>query len=219
MTFLDAQSVADYLKSHPEFFERHTELLGEIFLPHPHDGRAIPLAERQILALRERTRQLEGKLTQLVKFGSENDTLSEKMHRLTLATIAAPDLATAIQVLEHSLWEDFSVPYVGLRIWQQTLREAQLPALEAVSQELKDYAATLGQPYCGTEPPVDVTAWVGTPEASSYALVPLRTRGTFGLLVLGSSDPNRFYAEIGTLYLTRLGELASMSLQRFLKAD
>ena len=40
----------------------------------------------------------------------------------------------------------------------------------------------------------------------------------FGLLVLGSSDPNRFYAEIGTLYLTRLGELASMSLQRFLKS-
>lgn len=219
MSLTDAQSVADYLKTHPEFFEAHPELLGEIFLPHPHDGRAIPLAERQILALRERTRQLEGKLTQLVKFGSENDTLSEKMHRLTLATIAALDLATGVQVLEHSLWEDFSVPYVGLRLWAQPLKDVRLPVLEAVNQELKDLAATMGQPYCGTEPPADVTAWVGTPEASSYALVPLRTRVTFGLLVLGSSDPNRFYAEIGTLYLTRLGELASMSLQRFLKAD
>lgn len=219
MTLLDTQTVADYLKTHPEFFERHPELLGEILLPHPHDGRAIPLAERQILALRERTRQLEGKLTQLVKFGSENDTLSEKMHRLTLATIAASDLATSVQVLEHSLWEDFSVPYVGLRIWSQPLKEQRLAVLEGVSQELRDYATALGQAYCGTEPPAEVTAWVGTPEASSYALVPLRTRGTFGLLVLGSSDPNRFYAEIGTLYLTRLGELASMSLQRFLKAD
>jgi len=219
MTMLDAQTVADYLKSHPEFFERHPELLGEIFLPHPHDGRAIPLAERQILALRERTRQLEGKLTQLVKFGSENDTLSEKMHRLTLATIAAPDIATSVQVLEHSLWEDFSVPYVGLRLWAQPIRDVHLAAFDAVSAELRDHAATMGQPYCGTEPPEEVMAWVGTPEASSYALVPLRTRSTFGLLVLGSSDPNRFYAEIGTLYLTRLGELASMSFQRFLKAD
>lgn len=219
MTQLDANIVAEFLKTNPEFFDRHADLLAEIYLPHPHDGRAIPLAERQILALRERNRQLEGKLTQLVKFGSENDTLSEKMHRLTLATVAAPDLPTSLKVLEHSLWEDFSVPYVAVRIWGEPLKDTQLVELESVPDEVRDYAATLNQPYCGTEPPVGVAAWLGAPEASSYALVPLRTRATFGLLVLGSSDPNRFYAEIGTLYLTRLGELASMGMSRYIRAN
>jgi uncharacterized protein YigA (DUF484 family) len=35
------------------------------------------------------------------------------------------------------------------------------------------------------------------------------------MLVLGSEDVLRFYPEMGTLYLKRLGELASAALLRF----
>jgi len=53
----------------------------------------------------------------------------------------------------------------------------------------------------------------------SYAFMPLRTSHTFGLLGLGSDDPQRFFAGKGTLYLTRLGELASVATARYLPAD
>ena len=36
-----------------------------------------------------------------------------------------------------------------------------------------------------------------------------------GLLVLASEDPARFYADMGTVYVRRLGELTSASLARF----
>ena len=54
------------------------------------------------------------------------------------------------------------------------------------------------------------------------ALIPLRhgaAEGCFGLLVLGSPDPTRYSAEMGTDFLIRIGELASASLSRLLPAS
>ena len=50
----------------------------------------------------------------------------------------------------------------------------------------------------------------------SFAFMPLRTAHTFGLLALGSPDAQRFHAGMGTLYQTRLAELASVATARFL---
>jgi uncharacterized protein YigA (DUF484 family) len=50
----------------------------------------------------------------------------------------------------------------------------------------------------------------------SFAYVPLRADRVFGLLILASEDPQRFYPEMGTLYLKRLGELVSTGLGRYL---
>ena len=65
---------------------------GKIKIPDPHDGRAIPIAERQLTQLRQRNRILEAKLAELITFGEENDTISERMHRITLALISASSL-------------------------------------------------------------------------------------------------------------------------------
>ena len=37
----------------------------------------------------------------------------------------------------------------------------------------------------------------------------------FGVVALASEDPKRFYPEMGTLYLARIGELVSHALWRF----
>ena len=45
--------------------------------------------------------------------------------------------------------------------------------------------------------------------------MPLRRDDTtFGLLALGSEDPERFYPEMGTLYVNRIGEMISAALVR-----
>src|SRR5690349_6412355 len=110
---MDADEVAKYLKQHPQFFEDYADVMAEIFVPHPHGGHAIPIAERQIITLRERNQELEARLRELVRFGTENDATSEKLHRSTLALFAAPDLETTLGVLYQSLREDFNVPYVA----------------------------------------------------------------------------------------------------------
>ena len=62
MSALFPEDVADYLKNNPGFFEQYADLMAQIFLPHPHGGRAVSLAERQMLTLRDKNRQAESKL-------------------------------------------------------------------------------------------------------------------------------------------------------------
>jgi uncharacterized protein YigA (DUF484 family) len=214
---MDASAVADYLKQHPEFFEEYADVVAQIFVPHPHGGHAIPLAERQILALRDKNHELENKLRELIRFGTENDAIGEKLHRATLALFAAPDLETTLAVLYHSLKEDFDVPHVAARLWGRVPEQSYLPELAATSAEVRGYAEHLGAPYCGPSAAFETREWFESADAlASFAYLPLRTAQTFGLLALASEHSERFHPGMGTLYLTRLSELASVAAARFL---
>ena len=214
---MDAPAVAEYLKQSPQFFADYADLFAEIFVPHPHGGHAIPIAERQIITLREKNADLEGRMRELIRYGAENDAIGEKLHRSTLALFAAPDLDTTLAVLYESLRDDFGVPQVAARLWHKVTEQSYLPELAATSEELRDYADRQGAPYCGPAAPFEARGWFDAPDAClSFAFLPLRTSHTFGLLGLASEDPKRFVAGMGTVYLTRLGELASVATARYL---
>jgi uncharacterized protein YigA (DUF484 family) len=214
---MEARDVEQYLREHPAFFEEHADAIAEIFVPHPHGGHAIPIAERQILTLREKNAELTAKLSELIRFGSENDATTERLHRSTLALFAAPDLETTLAVLDHSLREDFAVPQVAVRLWGRVPEQSYLPELAATSVEVREHAASLEAPQCGGVPVAESRDWLeGEDAATSYAYLPLRTGTTFGVLVLASPDPQRFHAGMGTVYLARLAELASVAIARFL---
>ncbi len=217
MQRMDANDVARYLKENPRFFEDYADQIAEIFVPHPHGGHAIPIAERQIVTLRERNGELEAKLAELIEHGRENDDISEKLHRSTLALFASPDLETTLAVLYHSLADDFGVPHSASRLWGKVPEQSYMPELAAASAELRDYADGLGAPYCGPAAPFETREWFEAGDAcQSFAFLPLRTARTFGLLGIASEDPQRFHPGIGTMYLTRLAELASVATARYL---
>ena len=214
---IDASAVADYLKQNPGFFEDYADVVAEIFVPHPHGGHAIPLAERQMLALRDKVYGLEQQLRELIRHGNENERIGEKLHRSTLALIAAGDLETTLAVLAHTLREDFGVPDVAIRLWPAHAVDSALPELAEVAPEMRDYVNHLRGPYCGVEPPSHAHAWfAGDAERKSFAFLPLRTDQTFGVLALASADAGRFDDAMGTMYLLRLAELASVAISRFL---
>ena len=219
---MKAEDVVRYLQDHPGFFEDYAEILAQIYIPHPHGGRAIPIAERQILTLREKSRTLEGKLAELIQFGEENDAIGERIHRLCLALLPAGDLHAMLRALYYNLREDFLVPHATLRLWYPQPVPGALAGSEfgEVSEELRKYASGLEHPYCGGEAHPEVLTWFGETAAQlrSAACVPLRDAGKActGMLALASEDPRRFYPEMGTLYLLRLGELVSAALDRYL---
>jgi hypothetical protein len=210
---MNADDVAQFLRSHPQFFDQNPALLESIYVPHPHGGRAIPLTERQIVSLREKVRLLEGKLGELIQFGEDNDAIGEKVHRLSLALLGARDFGAAAGALYFHLREDFAVPHVALRIWgREGLGGA--PEADAVDPALRDKAEAMGAPQCGQAAGNPFLALFRDAQehVRSVALVPLGQTRTIGLLGLGSEDPQRFYAEMGTLYLRRIGELTAAAL-------
>ena len=207
---MNEDDVATYLRLNPQFFDQHPELLEKIHVPHPYGGRAIPLAERQTLALREKAKLLEGKLGELIQFGEENDVISEKVHRLAVAIAGARDFPALAQSLYFHLREDFAVPHVAMRVWGKSV-PVDFEEAAAVGEAERRQAATMAVPQCGPAAGSGFAAWFGeaAEHVRSLALVPLGQTAVFGLLLLGSEDPQRFYPEMGTLYLRRIGELCA----------
>ena len=213
------EEAAAYLKEHPEFFEQYADLLSEIYIPHPHGGRAIPISERQILTLREKNRQIESKLREVIQFGEENDAISEKVHRLSVALLAASNIRGVLHAVYLNLRDDFAVPHVALRIWGAN-SHAELPEVKPVSDASREFAASLAGPHCSGHAMADTAGLFGDASAHlrSFSYLPLRDGETFGLLTLASEDPQRFYPEMGTLYLKRLGDLVGSAIARYLKS-
>jgi len=215
---LNAEAVAEFLTEHPEFFEDKPGLLEAIVIPHPHGGRAISLAERQQLQLREKNKLLESKLRELLQFGEENDAIGEKVHRFSLALLSARTLESLLPTITLSLRDDFAVPHVALRVWAMPAQATDQAEFTDVSSDLKALADGLVRPYCDTVAPFEVASWFGAAAEllKSFAVVALRAENVFGLLVMASEDAQRFYPEMGTLYLKRIGELASVALMPYI---
>jgi uncharacterized protein YigA (DUF484 family) len=207
---MSPDDVARFLRMNPKFFEQHPELLDTIRVTHPYGGRAIPLAERQTVALRDKARLLESKLGELIQFGEENDAISEKVHRLSTALVGAPDFAALAHALYFHLREDFAVPHVALRVWGKSV-PADFDEAGAVSEAQRNLASAMGAPQCGPASGNLFVPWFGevAEHVRSIAMIPLGQTAVIGLLALGSEDAQRFFPEMGTLYLRRIGELCA----------
>jgi uncharacterized protein YigA (DUF484 family) len=83
------------------------------------------------------------------------------------------------------------------------------------------FASSLTEPFCGLNTGFEAVSWLeDAHNVSSLALIPLRSgmagssAPAFGMLVLASSDAQRFNSGMGTEFLARIGELASAALSR-----
>lgn len=207
--------IKQYLKTHPDFFEKHAHLLAELFLPSPHGKGTISLPERQQIAQRDKIRVLESRFTELILTAEENEATANKVHELTLGLLFAKDVpALQAHVIEF-LATQFQLPNAQLKLWVNDSHAADGLFIEA-EESLKNWAKDLSQPYCGTLPTMDIAGWF-TDTPASLAVIPMRYQDvTFGLMAIPSEQRSRFYAGMGTLFLNRIGELVSASLARYI---
>lgn len=197
---MKADNVAEYLQKNPDFFNEHAEILAEITIQHPHGGRTISLSERQMLVLRERVKELEKKLREWIAIAHENEALQNKVHQFTLAVMAAQNRAALLAVSTHSLREIFSVPHAVIRLWQE----------QPAATEITAFAEQHAKPVCVQQPVFDTQSWFGEQAGHlrSFAYLPLHSeQQCIGMLILASEDPQRFYAEMGTVFLQRIAEI------------
>jgi hypothetical protein len=215
---LTADQVAEFLRQNPGFFENHVDILMNLQIPHPHGGRAVSIGERQLVAVREKSKLLEDKLRELIQFGEENDAVGEKVHRLACRLIEASGIDATLDSLYLDLLDHFAVPHVAVRLWRVAEENPDTKEFAAVGREMHEFVEKLTAPYCGNHAVYESQAWFGESAAhlKSFALVALKRDDlTFGVVALASEDPKRFYPEMGTLYLARIGELVSHALWRF----
>ena len=211
---LDSAAIAQYLLDHPQFFVEHAALLGEVKLSSPLTGRAVSLQERQMEVMRDKYRALELRMSELVRHAEENAAIANRFHGWTqqlLRTRVPGEIPAAVA---EGLVKHFIVPQATLRLWKLTPEHADTWYTNGVSEDVRLFASSLRAPYCGPNKEFEAAAWLADADTvRSTVLLPLRANGSaFGLLVLGSPDPERFSAAMATDFLVHIGETASTAL-------
>ena len=211
---LDSAAIAQYLLDHPQFFVEHAALLGEVKLSSPLTGRAVSLQERQMEVMRDKYRILELRMSELVRHAEENAAIANRFHGWTqqlLRTRVPGEIPAAVA---EGLVKHFIVPQATLRLWKLAPEHADTWYTNGVSEDVRLFASSLRAPYCGPNKEFEAVGWLdGADTVRSTVLLPLRANGSaFGLLVLGSPDPERFSATMATDFLVHIGETASTAL-------
>jgi uncharacterized protein YigA (DUF484 family) len=213
-------TVAEYLRDHPEFFERHTPLLLRLRLPHETNGFTVSLVERQVALLRQRNSQLERQLRDLIAVAKTNDSLVQKIHQLSVKLMNAPDHAARLEQLETSLREDFAAERAALVLFAGAytgpLRSGFVKTVDREDPELRPFAAFLraSRPRCGPlrDRQKGLLFERDADEVESAAMVPLGAEASIGFLVIGSRDPAHFHPGKRMDFLARIGELVAVAL-------
>ena len=211
---LDSTAVAQYLADNPNFFEEHAGLLGQVRLSSPLTGKAVSLQERQMEVMRDKYKALELRMHELICMAQDNAAIANKFHAWTQGLLGARHDGALPAAVADGLRDTFSVPHVTLRLWDLAAEHDGAWYVEGVSEDAPIFANSLHAPYCGSNNDFEAVRWLGNADTiHSTVILPLRSGGSaFGLLIMGSPDPERFTAHMATDFLIHIGETASAAL-------
>jgi uncharacterized protein YigA (DUF484 family) len=211
--------IADYLLKTPDFFERHAQLLAAVKINSPHSQRAVSLQERQALMLREKIKLLELRIMDMIRNVNENKALSDKLLGWARTLFLETDALALPDLMVQELKTQFAVPQAVIKVWGVSPRYAECDFAQGASDDVRIFAASLPEPFCGVNTGLEVANCLPDPHAAaSLAILPLRdpdesqAGAAFGVLVLASPDAQRFDSTLGTEFLSLIAELASAAL-------
>jgi uncharacterized protein YigA (DUF484 family) len=221
---LNERDVVRFLLAHPDFLSTHPELLVKLTVQHD-TGAAVSLIERQVALLRERNRQLEKRLIELVDIARAHERFNERLEGLMLALTETNVLGQAYIVLHRRLVDDFSFDAVALRMFSGEPNPT--PHAEVFihpdSQEAKRFLGMLrhGKPVLN-RPGTEDMRMLFPEQASdiqSVALIPLGNKRIRGFLAIASCQPERFRPGLGTLFLERMGAVVWCVLKSYMSSS
>ena len=217
---IDVQDVKDYLLEHPDFFEQHAEVLSQITLKHD-SGTATSLLERQIQALRDNNVELQTNIKNLMEIAHDNEILERKSHQIARSLIEINYTKDIVTDIYDLLVSEF--PLLQVRILLQNiasdydLDEDNHMSEQEKTGELYQFVRVDNNHECVfLSEQTAAQLFADDSDVKSAVAIPLRDRTNFGILILASSDENRFYQGMGTLFLEYLADLLSAKLKQLL---
>ncbi len=207
---LSPETIAAYLRSHPDFFVDNEELLAELKIPH-RSGPAVSLVEKQQSVLRERNTELRHRLTGLVDNARSNDRLFGLTRRVVLALLDSKDLAQAVDIIYNSFGDEFGVEFTQIILFDESpLCRARIEPLSHAQRVIGKYLKarqTIGGGLGREER--DFLFGEQSPKVGSAAMAVLAYGDVYGVLAIGNSDPDYYQSSMGTLFLGYIAEVFS----------
>ena len=110
---LDEEQVREYLKEHPDFLQRHPDMLDFMHVSHA-SGSAVSLVEKQVSVLRERNIDMRHRLNTLTANARDNDRLYEQTRQLVLKLLEADTLPALYAAFHDAMAGDFEVEHASM---------------------------------------------------------------------------------------------------------
>jgi hypothetical protein len=160
---------------------------------------------------------------EMVRHSHENAAIAAKVDHWTSALLQLRDPMDLPQAVVDGVRTLFDVPQAAVRVWGVAGPYIDADFTQGASEDAQAFATSLTMPFCGPNLGFEPATWLAQHDGAavqSLTLLPLREGAidsatpAFGLLVLGSPDPHRFDATMGTDFLSRMAELASAALMR-----
>ena len=233
-----ALEVASFLRRHPGFLNEFPDLALTLMLPRE-QGVTTSLASYQLDVLRDKNRELQQRLRELIQTATENEQLMVRVHSLSLALMRERTLGDSVRRVVASLTEDFhdqhgsdgpahasasaaadSPSLVRLVLFREA--SSDLPVADWLilapngTSQLPAFTefCKRGEALCGRLQPdkLDVLFGAQADMVHSAVLVPIEGAG---MLAIGSQDANRFHPGMGTVFLKLIAEAIGAAIARF----
>lgn len=216
ISLLDGATVAEYLRTNPDFFADNGELLAGIEVLGA-DGGTTSLIERQVSVLRDENRNLKKRLAEFVDAAEYNDSIAARLNGLLIELIPYADLDAFVSHLEEAMQHNFDVDVVSIKLLDKQHSKLEALELNNRGEELfKDLIEGRGAMVGRLGSERDKLMFGATEQDIHSAAVVALGDQPFGLLALGSFDENRFTTVSGNELLSRLGLALGALLKKLL---
>jgi len=212
------------LRENPDILNRHPELLPVLEVAHQSGG-AVSLIERQVEILRQQSQTQEKRLRELMDVARDNERLAQTCHRLAVDLLATHDVDDVISVVLDTFKTELSADFAVVKLFSEDADLIEQSAglfVDANDEALNAFKTMLQHKntVCGKSTDEQKTYLFDdqAEKIKSVAIIPLVAGANLGLIGLGADNTQRFKSNMGTDFLSQVGELISASLAGHLES-
>ncbi|WP_440903246.1 DUF484 family protein [Catenovulum sp. SX2] len=211
------EDVASYLSEHPDFFQRHPDILRQMVIAHESNG-VVSLLERQQQLLRDKVSKQEQDITRLIGTAKQNETIYKAFINLYMALLECPDSKQMIYLLRAILLEQIQLDGMKLVLFIAGGDEhaANLVQPRNLFQEVLLQRLARDDYYFGRLKKQEMSLFFTDEQAiKSVALIRLGGQKDMGILAFGSIDEQHFQGDMDTIFLAPMVKLINRLLLDF----
>lgn len=206
---IGAEQVISYLKENPDFFKTHPNLIADLDFAHD-TGDAVSLIQRQVELLRTHHDTMRKRLANLASHSRNNEALLKRIQTLSVATAAAPTPKAILEELTKTIITEFNLDSVYLVVEHSNWPMNGSNVIGLSPEELGNLrnavysvAVFVGRP---SEKLKSIIFRNGVDDAASIAMVRFKYKNVDTYLVIGSKDPDHFTNDMGTDFVSYIGD-------------
>jgi len=214
---LSAEQITQYLKENPDFFLNYPTLITDLNFGHE-TGNAVSLIQRQVELLRKHHDTMRKRLADLTTISKNNESLLERIKTLSVSAAAANTPKAILESISQTIIQDFGLDAVYLVVEHNNWPMSATNVIGLSPEELGNLrnsvynlAVFVGRPSEKLKALLSIT---NSEAVASIAMTRLKYKEVDTYLVIGSKDKDRFTSDMGTEFVSYIGELLQALLSR-----